>query len=372
MPQKIGEYDILLGTFNDNKFTWHHVESYKDLSKAYKAFKDYVNSQLKYTDEELLKVWNTGRLDIELRKGNQLLNWVGIYSREVDRLMKEKEDEKPDKKASAKDSVPYGTQVSYECGDVYNTKVGPVVMIGSDYRNPLDWEVAKRAAVEVVQQGESVKEKFELAVTELKELLGEDDRYKSGGTEYIPESYPEYDNFIMILPDKEILKEFEEGMTLEQLADKYSVGKKLIQIILDKEHRLMSRDSKIDDGKYKSFLKPDLKSSKNIIAEYCKGVSIDELSKKYFVAKDVVQEIIRKHFARRTMDSTEPIPAGSLIKIRMEWLDENERDIPYMVVEDYGNKVRVRELREYSNQPLLGEWVWDKDWIYVIDDELMK
>lgn len=86
-------YEIYLGTFSDNEFTWYSVAKYSDPVKAYKEYKKYVNTQLKYTDEELKKVWDTGRLDVELRQGNKLLNWVGIYSRKVTDLTHEEEKE---------------------------------------------------------------------------------------------------------------------------------------------------------------------------------------------------------------------------------------------------------------------------------------
>lgn len=86
-------YEIYLGTFINNAFTWYSIKKMKDPTTAYKEFKKYVNSQLKYTDEELQKVWDTGRLDIELRQGNKLLNWVGIYSRETKPLSKKEEEE---------------------------------------------------------------------------------------------------------------------------------------------------------------------------------------------------------------------------------------------------------------------------------------
>lgn len=99
-------FEVYLGTFIDNAFTWYSVAKYKDLKSAYKGFKNYVNTQLKYTDEELQRVWDTGRLDIELRQGNKLLNWVGIYSRKVASLDKkeEKEVEKGKVKKEGKES----------------------------------------------------------------------------------------------------------------------------------------------------------------------------------------------------------------------------------------------------------------------------
>lgn len=100
MPKMDKQYQLILGTFIDDEFVWHDVDSFDNLEEAYRGFKKYVNSQLKYTDEELIKVWNTGRLDVELRRGNKLLNWVGIYAREVAQEAKEDEDEKADVKDS--------------------------------------------------------------------------------------------------------------------------------------------------------------------------------------------------------------------------------------------------------------------------------
>lgn len=89
------QYRLILGTFIDNEFVWHDVGSYDDQAVAYKEYKKYVNEQLKYSDDELVKVWNSGRLDIELRRGNKLLNWTGIYTREVP--VEDKDDDKDDK-----------------------------------------------------------------------------------------------------------------------------------------------------------------------------------------------------------------------------------------------------------------------------------
>ena len=35
------------------------------------------------TDDELKKVWASGRIDVELRQGKKLLNWAGLFSRRV-------------------------------------------------------------------------------------------------------------------------------------------------------------------------------------------------------------------------------------------------------------------------------------------------
>lgn len=83
MPKESKQYQLILETFIDDKFVWHDVGEYDDQAEAYREYKKYVNEQLKYSDEELVKVWSSGRLDIELRRGNKLLNRTGIYTREV-------------------------------------------------------------------------------------------------------------------------------------------------------------------------------------------------------------------------------------------------------------------------------------------------
>lgn len=104
------KFKVLLGTFIDNAFIWHTVNEYDNLKDAYIGFKKYVNSQLQYTDEELKKVWDTGRLDVELLQGNKLLNWVGIYARETTPLS-EKEEKEVEETKSKKDSHPIKSDV---------------------------------------------------------------------------------------------------------------------------------------------------------------------------------------------------------------------------------------------------------------------
>lgn len=119
MPNMDKQYQLILGTFIDNKFVWHDVDSFDDIEVAYREFKKYVDSQLKYSDEELLKVWNTGRLDVELRRGNKLLNWVGIYAREVAKEAKEDEDEEADvKDGRVRDALPDGRLFRDERGEL--------------------------------------------------------------------------------------------------------------------------------------------------------------------------------------------------------------------------------------------------------------
>lgn len=83
MPKDYGDYKLIVGTFKDDVFSWHDVRKFKSFDEAYSAYKKYVAEQLKYTDEELKKVWLSGRVDVELVRGSTVLNWVGIYTHEV-------------------------------------------------------------------------------------------------------------------------------------------------------------------------------------------------------------------------------------------------------------------------------------------------
>lgn len=78
------EYELLLGTFEGDDFKWKTLKKFNDFKEAYKEYKKYVDKQMSYSVEELLKVWSSGRIDIELRQGTKLLNWAGIYCRRTD------------------------------------------------------------------------------------------------------------------------------------------------------------------------------------------------------------------------------------------------------------------------------------------------
>lgn len=77
------EYEIWLGTFEGEDFVWKTIKKETTFEKAYKFYHDYASKQMSYTDEELQKIWSSGRVDIELRQGKKLLNWCGIFSRKV-------------------------------------------------------------------------------------------------------------------------------------------------------------------------------------------------------------------------------------------------------------------------------------------------
>lgn len=116
MPEKnkgsgFREFELWLGTFSkgNGEFEWKVVDKFDDFDEAHSAYKKYVDKQLGYTDEELIKVWGSGRLDIELRTGTKLLNWTGVYIRETSEREQEKlegkEKDDDSKKSESKDSI---------------------------------------------------------------------------------------------------------------------------------------------------------------------------------------------------------------------------------------------------------------------------
>ena len=85
------EYEIWLGTFEGEKFVWKTIKKFNDFDQAYEYYHEYCIKQMSYTDEELKKIWSSGRIDVELRQGKKPLNWCGIYSRKVSKELKEPE-----------------------------------------------------------------------------------------------------------------------------------------------------------------------------------------------------------------------------------------------------------------------------------------
>lgn len=101
------EYELLFGTFEGENFKWKTLKKFNNFKEAYREYKKFVDKQMSYSVEELLKVWSSGRIDIELRQGTKLLNWVGVYCRRVD------PDEKIER-SKKKDSVSLSLKEIFE------------------------------------------------------------------------------------------------------------------------------------------------------------------------------------------------------------------------------------------------------------------
>lgn len=128
------DYEIWLGTFEGEDFVWKTIKKFNSFEKAYAFYHDYIAKQSSYTDEELKKVWSSGRLDVELRQGKKLINWAGFFSRRVadptyDPLAEEKEaEEKGGKEAEASDAAPVS-----KWGIQSNTRFGVRPLVGYSF-----------------------------------------------------------------------------------------------------------------------------------------------------------------------------------------------------------------------------------------------
>lgn len=86
------DYELWLGSFEGENFKWKVIKKFNKWGEAFKAFRDFCDTQQSYSQEELKEVWSSPRLDIELRQGKKMLNWMGLYSRKVDKdLERERE-----------------------------------------------------------------------------------------------------------------------------------------------------------------------------------------------------------------------------------------------------------------------------------------
>lgn len=95
MPkEKTEDYVIYIGTFDgsDNTFTWKKKDSFKKFAPANSSFKSICKDVVAYSYDELMEIYNSPRLDIELRKGNTMVKWFGVYEKED--ILDEDEDEK--------------------------------------------------------------------------------------------------------------------------------------------------------------------------------------------------------------------------------------------------------------------------------------
>ena len=61
---------------------------------------------------------------------------------------------------------------------------------------------------------------------------------------------------------------------------------------------------------------------------------------------------------------------GTLVQIKKEWLNPNERQIPYVVVEDNGDRVNIRPLPCYvRNMAIIPTETVSIDMLNIIDDK---
>lgn len=91
-------YEIWLGTFEGEDFVWKTIKKFNSFKEAAAFFEEYKQKQAGYDAEELSEIWGSGRIDIELRQGKQLINWVGMFYRKAADPNWLPEEEKEDNK----------------------------------------------------------------------------------------------------------------------------------------------------------------------------------------------------------------------------------------------------------------------------------
>lgn len=79
------------------------------------------------------------------------------------------------------------------------------------------------------------------------------------------------------------------------------------------------------------------------------------------------------NFTKTLIDENEDW-GGWLVQIKKEWLNPNERQIVYVVLEDRGDRILIQELPQYQSDTLtfLHQETVLKDWVNVIDKEIQN
>lgn len=96
MPKKEEnkEIAIFIGTFDEKKqdTKWKKVKAFKSKKEGYIAFKDLCKKCAAYSYEELMGIYSSPRLDIELLEGDEMIKWMGIYEKQIEEEVEEEEE----------------------------------------------------------------------------------------------------------------------------------------------------------------------------------------------------------------------------------------------------------------------------------------
>jgi len=89
------EIAIFIGTFDEKKqdTTWKKTKVFKSVKEGYIAFKELCKKCAGYSYEELMDIYSSPRLDIELLEGDKMLKWMGIYEKQVEEEEETEEEE---------------------------------------------------------------------------------------------------------------------------------------------------------------------------------------------------------------------------------------------------------------------------------------
>lgn len=138
------KFELWLGIFTKgtDNFKWTKVDSFDDKEKAKEAFHKYVVKQITKSEEQTIKELGSGRIDIELREGSKMINWIGSYIKDEDK--------------SAKDAVDIeGEGVEPNLDQEYEDLVNVIIEQGD---NPEIVAKAKERIKEIKEIKQSLKE----------------------------------------------------------------------------------------------------------------------------------------------------------------------------------------------------------------------
>ena len=84
MPEKSKKYTIYIGKFDGNKntFSWNRYREFNTFKEADKEFNFFCKGLFDYDYEEFVKEFKTPRMDIEIRLGEKMVKWFGLYEKE--------------------------------------------------------------------------------------------------------------------------------------------------------------------------------------------------------------------------------------------------------------------------------------------------
>lgn len=91
---KNAEIAIYIGTFSEKKqdTVWKKTQTFKTMKDGYIAFKDLCKKCAAYSYDELMGIYSSPRLDIELMEGDTMVKWMGIYEKQIEKPEESEEE----------------------------------------------------------------------------------------------------------------------------------------------------------------------------------------------------------------------------------------------------------------------------------------
>lgn len=90
-------YRLYFGSFDNEDFVWKVLSTHETFDDCYRAYHKLCVECVGMDKDELYDKYKSTRIDIEIRDGEKRLNWVGIYSRKVDKTIDEDDKDSEEK-----------------------------------------------------------------------------------------------------------------------------------------------------------------------------------------------------------------------------------------------------------------------------------